>query len=321
MNMFRPLLLDSSRKPALTAPQLTPAIALLFAISLLMPGAALARGWIGVSVQDIDPSLREAMALPQTGGALVSDVVPDGPADRAGIRARDVILRVEGTPVEDSGGLIAALREMSPGQAIEATILRGDEQLSRKIVLAGRPDDAGAGRRVPAPIERLKDLPRLLERPKEGGLLGVQVHPLDEHLAPYFKVRGEKGLLVLSVTPDSPADRSGLLPGDVLLRFNGEPVSQPQELRQQVARLDPGQEWRSDGIREGREREFRGSMDSPPQRSMERRLRRPTIPIGPDRENGSISGRQEVKRLERELQRLRERVRQLERRIERKFDR
>lgn len=321
MNMLRPLLPESSRKRKAAGPRLAPSFILLLALAFLMPGVGHARGWIGVTVQDIDPSLREAMSLPQDGGALVSDVVPDSPADRAGLRTRDVILRVGGTPVEDSGDLIASLREMSPGDEIEAMVLRGDEQLTKRIVLADRPDAGASDEGLPAPIESLKGLPRLLQRPREGGLLGVQVHPLDEHLAPYFKAREDGGLLVLSVTPDSPADHSGMLPGDVLLRFNGEPLSEPQDLRQLVVRVDPGQEWTSEAIRDGKLREFHGRMDPAAQRGIERRLRRSPVRPGFNLDEGSVSARREVRRLEQELEKLRERVSQLERRIQRRLDR
>jgi S1-C subfamily serine protease len=321
MNIPRPLFPDSHWKSKQAAHRLALPLAGLIAIASIAPGAGLARGWIGVSVQDIDPSLREAMALPLTSGALVSDIVPNSPADRAGVCARDVIVRVGKTSVEESDDLIAALREMNPGDEIELSILRGGDQLMKRIVLAERPAREGSPEPMAAPREGRKDLPTLPDGARERRHLGVRVHPLDPHLARYFNVRPGKGLLVLSVASGSPADRAGVLPGDILLSFNGEQLSEPRDLRQGVLRLGSGDGWKSNAIREGKEREFRGRVEPSPQGRLRQRLLRPSIRFEMNREEGLISGRREIKRLEREMQRLRERVKLLETRIHGEFDR
>ncbi len=262
MNIPRPLFAGAAAVRLRAVLRWLTPVTILAAGFLIAPGDGLARGWMGVSVQDIDPSLREAMDLSSAGGALVTDVAPGGPAARAGVRARDVILRVDDSPVEDSEDLIAALAQKGPGDAITLSILRGRNPLELRVLLSSRSSTEATPERIP-PSDPLKGpktslrIPRML---REGPMLGVTVHSLDPDLARYFKAEAGHGVLILSVTPKSPAASAGFVPGDVLLTFNGNPVSDTASLKQEVEQLRAGDVWSAVGIRDGREREFRGRM-------------------------------------------------------------
>ncbi len=300
---------------------------------LLLPAVALGRGWLGVSVQDITPELREAMEIEARSGALVSDVSEGGPAETAGIEPRDVILRVDGSPVEDTGDLLAILREKSPADRVEILVLRGN--VERKLeALLGEPG-AGAGPTTEERIEReFRDEPFAegippnldwapgryegLQLLRRGPQLGVSVHSLDEDLASYFDAREGEGVLVLRVEPDSPADRAGIRGGDLLIKINRRSIGSPEDLRGVIRELGPGDDWVIQGRRHGRDLEFRGRIernsDWPSEPGRLQRL----MPRA-DRARSSASELERmVQRLERQIERLRDRIEDLEGRYSRR---
>lgn len=308
-------------------------VSLTFMACLILPSILFGRGWLGVSVQDITPELREAMALEARAGALVSDVSEGGPAEKAGIEPRDVIVRMDGVPVEDTSDLLAALGAKSPSDRVRISVLRGtgemtfdatlgerekeppvvdDETVERELRLHPEP---GTGRPewnwVPKSLDALG-----LAIPRRGQL-GVSVHSLDADLAPYFDARAGEGVVVLRVQPDSPADRAGVRGGDILLEINRDKIRSPEGLRRAVADMRPGDDWVIRGRRHGEPIEFRGrterNSDWP---SEQGRYDRP--PLARDRVPPEQWDRDRIlRRLERTVERLQERIEDLERRLER----
>lgn len=294
--------------------RLLPILTLLLAVPWIGQGAA-ARAWLGVSVQDVTPELTEAMELASSGGALISDVAAGGPADEAGLRTRDVIIRLDGEKVESSQDLVDRLQEKEAGEEVALVYVRGEAQHTVEVTL-GEPEEAT--RRAPlAPGKPWApgwpvDIPSLA-----GPQIGVAAHPLDEHLAPYFRVRAGQGILILRVEPGSPADKAGVLSGDVIESFNGTQLAEVADLRRAVRRLEPGDDWKARLIREGKPIEINGRLErgwqSPSQRSVRewRRLRPPAIDEGPmPRE------RRLMQRLEREMEKLRDRIHDLEQELD-----
>ncbi|MFB3909936.1 MAG: PDZ domain-containing protein [Candidatus Eisenbacteria bacterium] len=271
---------------------------ILLPLLLLTPRNAFGqqRARLGVSVQTLTPELRESMDLPSVMGALVSEVDPGGPADRAGIRERDVIVRVDGERVDNARDLVDRLADHQPGDALELGVLRDGRDETYRVTLEEAGGDSGEAaprgdrddrmrepRRFrfetpgePVPPSELNDpAARDPERREErlrrflqgapgmavaGPTLGVQVHEIDAFLAPYFKTQPASGLLVLDVEPGTAAERAGIRPGDVLLRFQGSPVTQVEELRRQVRSVGVGQEWTASLLRNGERLEVRGEM-------------------------------------------------------------
>jgi serine protease Do len=273
------------------------------------------RAWLGVSVQDLTPELREAMDLTMTGGALISDVATDGPADKAGLETRDVVLRFDGQAIEGSQELVDQLREREAGEEVTLVYVRGGEERTAQVTLGEREESV-----FPAPMAPRPPLAprRPAETPISGGpQIGVVAHPLDEHLAPYFHARAGEGVLVLRVEPDSPAHKAGVLPGDVMESFNDSQLADVDDLRRAVRRLEPGDDWKASVVREGKSIELSGRMErgwqSPSQRSV-RELRR----LGPlaGEDDTPVSERRLLRRLDRELEKLRDRIEELERKLD-----
>lgn len=307
---------------------------ILIACSLL-PSAVLGRGWLGVSVQDITPELREAMEIRARSGALVSDVSEGGPAQKVGIEPRDVIVRVDDTPVEDTGDLLAVLGEKLAEERVRITVLRDGDERTFEATLAERAERAEIGE-LEEEIERelrlapevegsgpdLKWLPGGLDalrlRVPRGAVLGVTVHALDSDLASYFDTRPGRGVVVLRVEPDSPAQRAGMRPGDLVLEINRRSVDSPEQLRSEVLALRPGDDWRIRGQRHGEPIDFRGRI--------ERNGDWPSEPGRFDRPHSTrdrmtpegLNPARGLRRLERQIERLQERIEALERRLERR---
>ena len=97
------------------------------------------RGWIGVEVQDITPELAETLKLPRQRGALIAGVLRDGPADKAEIKPGDVLLAIEGKPVNDSAAMLDIVAALPPGKSARLSVLREKTELQLPLTVGKRP--------------------------------------------------------------------------------------------------------------------------------------------------------------------------------------
>ena len=175
------------------------------------------RGRIGVTIQEVDQALADSFGLARPRGALISQVERGGPADRAGLKAGDVILAVDGRAVERSGEVPALIAAVEPGTQSELTVWRDRSE-----------------RRIAVRVGTLEDEPRVAAaRPADDpdtGRLGLAVRPLNGRERSQLDTRGR--LVVAAV--DGPAAQAGVQPGDVLLAVNGVPVGTTAEFRSAV---------------------------------------------------------------------------------------
>jgi serine protease Do len=174
------------------------------------------RGWLGVSVQDLTPELAQALGVSAREGAIVTDVQKDTPAARAGLKPDDVIIAIDGEPIETSGGLTRNIGFRPPGETVRLTLLREGRQQQLQVKLGERPDLEGV--RAPTP-----------EREEETGRkLGLRLQDVDPRMMP----GAPEGALITLVDPGSPADRAGLMPGMVIVEAGGKPVRNPRDFAQ-----------------------------------------------------------------------------------------
>ncbi|QRN98768.1 Do family serine endopeptidase [Archangium violaceum] len=178
------------------------------------------RGWLGVSVQDLTADLAKALNVPARKGAIVTDVQPDTPAARAGLKQDDVITAIEGTAVETSRGLTRDIGFRPPGEAVKLTVYRNGKSREVQVKLGERPD-----------LEGISSAPQS-EREEEdtGHKLGLRLQDVDPRMAPGVR----QGAMVVDVDPGSPADRAGLQPGMVIVEAGGKQVRSPREFAQVV---------------------------------------------------------------------------------------
>ncbi len=183
-------------------------------IEQLKSGGKVARGWLGVTIQDVSKDAAKALGLPEAKGALVANVLPGEPADKAGIRNSDVIVKVGGQDVSDSSELLRTIAKLKPGEKIRLTIWRKGRTLEVTATLGQRDADKLAQGRPGQP-----------ETAPVGEIAGLSLRPVDEREAKALGLDRPQGLLVMDVAPESPADQAQIAPGDVILEVNQQPVS------------------------------------------------------------------------------------------------
>ena len=185
------------------------------------------RGWLGVVIQDLNEELAKSFGFQGTDGALISGVTPGGPAEKAGLKAGDVVLRFDGEPVKSVKELRHRVAGTSPGKTVEVEIWR-----------------EGKTRTVEVKIELLDAEALAAARRGRPDELGLTVGPLPNDLARTLRREGEQGVLVRTVTPGSAAARQDIRPGDVILRVDGRAVGSAADFAAAVKRHD-----RSKGLR------------------------------------------------------------------------
>ena len=182
----------------------------------LKSGKIFSRGWLGVTIQDVDENAAKALGLKDAQGALIGSVLPDEPAAKAGLKAGDIIVRVGRDDIRNSTELLRSVADLKPGTDVKITVLRNGKEFSTTVKLGER---ASQGMSQGGAQE-------------EGGTsLGLTIRPLNKEDARSLQLPANtEGLVILSVQPGSPAQEAGLRPGDVIQSANLTPVVSVDEL-------------------------------------------------------------------------------------------
>jgi len=184
---------------------------------------------IGVVAQTVTPTMAGGLGLAQNWGVVITDVIPQGPADAAGLKPEDVIVAVDGRLMLGMPGFAAALYLHPPEQVLKIDVLRGTQKLSFDVpaILARDRIDQLADVADPTKshIERL-------------GIIGLSFGDELRSLLP--DVRVDKGVIVLGQAPVFNSVTTGLRAGDVIYSLNRSPIATVEELRGAVAQLKPG---------------------------------------------------------------------------------
>jgi S1-C subfamily serine protease len=188
--------------------------------------------------EDLD-ELEEELPIPEVGtGAIITEVLPDSPAEQAGLQEGDVVVAVDNQRVGPAGNLARLIRPYEPGDRVTLTIRRGDEEARKiRVKLGENPDVPGApylGVRYQLAASRGMMLRQILP----GGERGMW--RLDEMPMPLPGDLGHAGIMVMSVTEGSPADNAGLQHGDLIVSLNGEPVGSAEAFSDAIATRQPG---------------------------------------------------------------------------------
>ncbi len=186
------------------------------------------RGQVGLVVQTITPALAEALGLPQDAGALVADVLPGGPAAVGGVEIKDVILSLDGKPIENARQFGVNIYQKAD-QIVTLEVLRKGEKKSLRIAVLERPRDPD---RLLSLVTRDRNLvPRL----------GVLAMDLDEKITPFLPgLRKLSGAVIAAVLEDGPAAEVGLRPGDVIYEVNNRPVKGLKDLQDALRDIKAG---------------------------------------------------------------------------------
>ena len=173
------------------------------------------RGWLGVSAQNVSPTMASALHLPKAEGALVAQVEKNSPAAHAGVQPGDVITTVAGTAVKDSRDLARTVANIRAGTDADLTVVRDGQDKSLKVDIAALKDTGNK---------------QAADSTEHGARLGLALAPLDQRARTELNLpEGGQGVVVAAVQPDSPADKAGLRQGDVLQRVGSQTVDNPRD--------------------------------------------------------------------------------------------
>jgi serine protease Do len=183
-------------------------------LELLQKGDV-SRAWIGVSYQELTPELASSFGVQRTRGALVNEVIANGPAAKAGVRPGDIITDIQGREVREGRDLLRAVLQYPVGEKLAVTVLRDGGPHKLTVVTAARPDQR----------ETRAGQPKRQNQAKPASSRGLELAELTPDIARRIGYQGQSGVVVANVLPGSSADRAGLLRGDVIEEINRKPVS------------------------------------------------------------------------------------------------
>ena len=194
------------------------------------------RGVIGIRVErdGVSKDVADAMGLPKATGAILSSVTPGGPAEKAGLKAGDIITEFNGRPVVDSDALVNMVVATKPGTSVPLTVYRKKQKQTVNIVVDELDLDAEQGRQANGRRDPV-------EQPTAAGF-GMEVGPVTPDVARELELpRNRGGAVVLDVERNSPAFTAGIRPNDVILEVNQQEVSSVSQVQRELQRATAGQ--------------------------------------------------------------------------------
>jgi serine protease Do len=195
-------------------------------IAQLKESGSVTRGWMGVGIQDLTPELAEYYGLKNQKGVLVTQVFPGDPADKAGIKLRDIITAVDGKAVTTGRELSAAVAALPVGKEAEVRLVREGRELTVKVQIAERKDTEAEAKSAPVESEDL----------------GLRAAELNAEMASRLGVDpSEKGVVVVGIKPGGKADQAGFRQGDILKEVNRRPIKTVAELRGEYGKAKSGE--------------------------------------------------------------------------------
>jgi serine protease Do len=181
------------------------------------------RGWLGVYVQALTPELSKSFGLKKTEGPVVTQVMGDSPAEKAGVKEGDIIVEFNGKKIKDTRELPHLVAMVPPGKVVPVKILRNGKEKTIKVKIGTMPEEKVS----------------LGGSPSMKAKLGLKVAPLPPEVAQQTGIRG--GVYVVEVKPGSPAEESGIHHGDIILRVNRHKIKNLKDFNMVMAKTKPGE--------------------------------------------------------------------------------
>ncbi len=195
-------------------------------IDQLTQSQQVSRGWMGVAIQNVTPELAEYYGIKDTGGVYVAKAYENNPAHAAGIKPGDVIIAINGKKIDTSRDLTITIANLKVDETIDVKLIREGKEKIVRVKLGERPDQD----------------PEVLASLEDYDNFGFKFKPLDGEIARRLGYpSGIKGLVVTEIKPDTPADKSGVRPGDLLMEINRNRVTSLAEYLSMLDQIEKGQ--------------------------------------------------------------------------------
>jgi len=191
------------------------------------------RGYLGMTITDVNDETREAFNLPEARGALVQSVEEGKPADKAGIRHGDVVVEINGKPIRNNRELIDTISYLPVGSDVKITVIREGKRQTLTAKTAVRPDEGQVAENEPAASEPVRDK------------LGMSLQNITPELRRLYNLPDSlRGVIVTDVKNVSPAGEANISEGDVISEVQGQKVTNLEEFRSVIDRVRSGQRVR-----------------------------------------------------------------------------
>ena len=187
---------------------------------------AVHRGAIGVNAQTLNPVLAAALGIEVATGVVLSDVYPNGPGEKAGLLSADVILELDGKPMQNARQFEVNLYGRRIGKKVKLRVLRGGKSRNMSVEVIERPDQNVTFANMVTPERNL--IPEL-------GILALDLTPQIQQILGGLRI--QSGVVVAARSIDAPFWTLGILPGDVIHAINDTPISTLDDLRRSLARF------------------------------------------------------------------------------------
>jgi len=194
-----------------------------YILSQLKERGKVMRGWLGVMIQEVTPEIAHALGLKEVKGALVADVTPGSPADKADIRRGDVIIEYNGKKIEEMNELPRLVANTPVGKSVPIKIWRNGKIRQLTVKVGELEEKVAKGERRYAPQD-----------------LGLKVEELTPYLAQRLGVKRIHGVIITYVVPGSPAHEAGLSRGDIILKINRHPIEDLNDYQEVINSAKPG---------------------------------------------------------------------------------
>ena len=196
-------------------------------INQLKQTGSVTRGWLGVAIQPVSQEMADYYRLEDRRGALVTEVFPGDPADKAGIKPQDIILSINGTRVQDSHDLTSIIADIPVGEKISVEFMRDGKRKSVNVTIAKR-DDSEVGNQEGD-----------TGQPEETSL-GITVSDITDDIARRLNINSREGVVIADVVRGSKGDMAGLNSGDVIIEINHEKVRNVEAFKDIISDIDDG---------------------------------------------------------------------------------
>ena len=193
------------------------------------------RGWLGVSIRDIDPKIAKAYGVEGTNGAMVFDVFKGDPADKAGIKRADIVTEINGEKIKDANEFVNKIRTLAPGSVAKLVVIRKGKKLNFEIKLAERANSADGRPITSTTEEATSDGSDVL---KDFGI--SKVEKLNDTLKRTYRINSDtEGLVITKLDRNSKAVFDGEVnEGDIILDVNGKEVKTTEDIKAAIGDED-----------------------------------------------------------------------------------
>ena len=193
-------------------------------ISQLQSSGKVVRGWLGVIIQAISPEIAESLNLDDTKGALIADVSPDSPAEKAGLKRGDIVIKFNGETINEFSDLTKLVGVSKPESNATITIIRD-----------------GAEQEIQLLLGELKDTKASVSSNDSNNKFGLNVEEVDPENVKKFKLDQEKGVVIVDVEKGSKVWEAGFRSGDIILKIDKVDISNLQDYKKALEQVDKGE--------------------------------------------------------------------------------